>query len=309
MKIVMSQLSLAVDVGGLKLRNPAMNAAGVLGMSKPILKRVYDEGAGAVVTKSIGLVPRKGHSNPTLITVDCGVLNAMGLPNPGVERYIDEINGLKKEGVTVVASFFGSTIEEFRDVASRLSNASVDALELNCSCPNVDEEMGMLGTDPINTERVTAIVKEVISQPLFVKLSPNVTDITMVAMAAKRGGADAVTATNTLKGLAINVDMRRPILKNVTGGLSGPAIKPVALRCVWEIFEKVEIPIIGCGGITDWRDAVEYLLCGATAVEIGTAIKEKGPALFRDVTDGIRKYLEKNGFKKVKDIVGLAHEA
>ncbi len=305
----MSQLSLAVDVAGLRLRNPTMNAAGVLGISMSLLKRVYEGGAGAVVTKSLGPVPRSGHLNPTLISVEGGVLNAMGLPNPGVEYYVEAIRALKREGVPVVASFFGASIEEFREVAGVLSDSGADALEVNVSCPNVEEEMGMLGADCLNTEKVTAAVKEVSKPPVFVKLSPNVTDIAEIARAAERGGADAITAVNTLKGIAVDVDFRRPVLTNVTGGLSGPAIKPVALRCVWEVSKAVDLPIIGCGGISDWRDAVEYLLCGASAVEVGTAMIDGGYDIYGEIAEGIRGYLEANGFKGVQEVVGLAHEA
>ena len=303
----MSQLSLAVSIAGLKLRNPTMNAAGVLGISAPLLRRVYDGGAGAVVTKSLGGAQRMGHSNPTLVSVEGGALNAMGLPNPGAEYFVDMIRELKGEGVPVVASFFGGTIEEFREVASVLSEAGVDALEVNVSCPNVAEELGMLGADPVNTEKVTEAVKEVARSPVIVKLSPNVTDICEIAVAAERGGADAITAVNTLKGLAVDADLRKPILTNVTGGLSGPALKPVALRCVWEIYEAVEIPIIGCGGISSGRDAVEYLLSGATAVQIGTAAMDGGFDVFGEIAEGIGGYLSENGFKGVKEIVGLAH--
>jgi len=305
----MSQLSLAVEVAGLRLRNPTMNAAGVLGISMPLLKRVYEGGAGAVVTKSLGPIPRSGHLNPTLISVEGGVLNAMGLPNPGADYYVEAIRALKREGIPVVASFFGASIEEFRDVAAILSDSGADALEVNVSCPNVEEELGMLGADCLNTEKVTAAVKEVSKPPVFVKLSPNVTDIAEIARAAERGGADAITAVNTLKGIAVDVDFRRPVLTNVTGGLSGPTIKPVALRCVWEVSKAVDLPVIGCGGISDWRDAVEYLLCGASAVEVGTAVMDGGYDIYGEIAEGIRGYLEANGFRAVKEVVGLAHEA
>lgn len=302
----MSQLSLAVELPGIRLRNPVLNAAGILGLSTKLLKRVYEGGAGAVVTKSIGLHQRHGHDNPTLVSVEGGVLNAMGLPNPGAEYFVDIIKELKSESIPVVASFFGATIEEFKNVADILSEAGVDALELNCSCPNVAEEMGMLGADPLNTEKVTAAVKEVAKPPVFVKLSPNVTDIGEIARAAEKGGADAITAVNTLKGMAVDIDLMRPILTNVTGGLSGPALKPVALRCVYEVSNAVNIPVIGCGGIMSWRDAIEYLLCGATAVEMGTAVMTKSFDVYGAVADGIRRYLRENGFKEVKEIVGLA---
>lgn len=305
----MSQLSLAVDLAGLGLRNPTMNAAGVLGMSAPLLERIYEGDAGAVVTKSVGPRPREGHPNPTVVSVEGGMLNAMGLPNPGAEYFARQIGRLKEAGVPVVASFFGASVEEFVEVARTLARARADALELNCSCPNVEEEIGMLGADPANVERITEAVKRAVDPPVFVKLTPNVTDIGEIARAAERGGADAITAVNTLKAMAIDIDMRRPVLANTTGGLSGPALKPVALRCVWEIAENVDLPIIGCGGVSDWRDAIEFLLCGASAVEIGTAVMTRGFGVFRDVAEGIRGYLEENGFKEVGEIVGLAHEA
>ncbi len=305
----MSKLSLAVEIAGLRLRNPLMNAAGVLGMSPSILKRVYDSGTGAVITKSIGPKPRKGHPNPTLIRVDCGALNAMGLPNPGVEYFVDEIKEIKRMDIPVVASFFGGSTEEFAEVAYHLSRAGADALELNASCPNVADELGMLAADASNVEKVTAAVKEETKLPVFVKLSPNVTNIKSIAVAAEWGGADAITAVNTLKGMAIDVNMRRPVLANITGGLSGPAVKTVALRCVWEVAEAVDLPVIGCGGITTGTDAVEYFLAGASAVEVGTAIMTHGFGVYKEITDGITEYMKQNGFNKIEEMVGLAHNA
>ena len=305
----MSKLSLAVEISGLRLRNPLMNAAGVLGMSPPLLKRVYDSGAGAVISKSIGPEPRRGHPNPTLVRVDCGALNAMGLPNPGVEYFVEEIKEIKKMGVPIVASFFGGSTQEFADVAYQLSRAGADALELNASCPNVAEELGMLAADAANVEKVTAAVREETKLPLFVKLSPNVTNIKSIAIAAEWGGADAITAVNTLKGLAIDVNFKRPILANITGGLSGPAVKPVALRCVWEVAQAVDIPVIGCGGITTGLDAIEYILAGASAVELGTAVMTHGVGVYKEIADGIAGYMEKNGFSKIEDMVGLAQES
>jgi dihydroorotate dehydrogenase (NAD+) catalytic subunit len=298
---------LAVEIAGLRLRSPTMNASGVLGMSALLLKRVYDSGAGAVVTKSLGPAARPGHINPTVVEVEGGLLNAMGLPNPGVEGYLEELHELKGEGVPVVASFFASTVEEFQSDAKALARAGADALELNLSCPNVGGEPGMCAADGISVERVTRSVKQVVEVPVFVKLSPNVTDIAGIAVAAERGGADAITAVNTLKAMAIDADFRRPILSNVTGGLSGPAIKSVAIRCVWEIAEVVKVPIIGCGGMSSWRDAVEYMLAGASAVEIGTAVMNHGFEVYGKVNDGLARYLEENGFDSVSEVVGLAH--
>ena len=304
----MSKLSLAVEISGLKLRNPLMNAAGVLGMSPHILKRVYDSGAGAVISKSIGPEPRKGHPNPTLVRVECGALNAMGLPNPGVEYFVEEIEEIKKMGVPIVASFFGGSTQEFADVAYQLSRAGVDALELNASCPNVAEELGMLAADAENVEKVTAAVRNETKLPLFVKLSPNVTNIKSIAVAAEWGGADAITAVNTSKGIAIDINLRRPVLANVTGGLSGPAVKPVSLRCVWEVSQAVNIPVIGCGGITTGADAIEYFLAGASALEVGTAVMTHGLGVYKEINDGIADYMEQNGFSRVDEMVGLAQD-
>jgi dihydroorotate dehydrogenase (NAD+) catalytic subunit len=181
-------------------------------------------------------------------------------------------------------------------------------LELNASCPNVAEEMGMLAADAENVEKVTAAVKQETNKPVFVKLSPNVTNIKSIAKAAEWGGADGITAVNTLKGIAIDINWRRPILTNITGGLSGPPVKPVALRCVYEISQAVEIPIIGSGGVTTWKDAVEYILAGASAVEIGTAVMTEGMGVYSKVAEGVREYLQENGFSCVKDIIGLAHD-
>lgn len=304
----MAEIKLAIEIAGLRLRNPTMNAAGVMGLTAALLKRVYREGAGAVVTKSIGLKPRRGHPNPTVVYVEAGLINSMGLPNPGIQHFMRELEKLKAEGIPVIASFFGETLEEFVEVASRLSEARVEALELNCSCPNV-EGVGILGSDPRGVERVTKAVKDCVELPLFVKLSPNVSDIVEIARAAERGGADGLTAVNTLRALSIDAETRRPILSNIIGGLSGPALKPVALRCVWEAAEAVDIPIIGCGGVSSWRDAVEYLLCGASAIQVGTAMMYRGLSVLREINEGLRRYLEENGFKGVSEIVGLAHEA
>lgn len=304
----LTRMSLAVDVAGLWLRSPTLNASGVLGMSASLLKRIYDAGAGAVVTKSIGPTPRNGHNNPTLIEVEGGVINAMGLPNPGIIYYVEELQELKHKNIPVVASFFASTIDEFQSIAKALCFSGADALELNLSCPNVSGEPGMCAADAVSVERVTAAVKEVATSPVFVKLSPNVTDIVSIAIAAERGGADAITAVNTLKAMAIDADFKRPILANVTGGLSGPALKSVALRCVWEIAEAIKIPIIGCGGVTNWRDAIEYILAGASAVEIGTGIMYEGFEVYNKINDGIEKYLVENDFSGVKEVISLAHK-
>jgi dihydroorotate dehydrogenase (NAD+) catalytic subunit len=303
----LSSISLAMDLAGLKLRSPILNASGVLGISAPLLKRVFNSGAGAVVTKSLGPQVRMGHINPTVVAFEGGFLNAMGLPNPSVEGFLKELRELKDGKVPVVASFFASTLKDFEKSSILLCEAGVDALELNLSCPNVEGESGMCASDAVTTERITAVVKEVSSVPVFVKLSPNVTDVVEIAKAVERGGGDGITAVNTLKAMAIDIDFKRPVLSNITGGLSGSALKPVALRCVWEIAEAVDLPIIGCGGISTWVDAVEYMLAGASAVEVGTAVMNHGFEIYNTINMGIAIYLEENGFKSVKEIIGLAH--
>ena len=300
-------VDLTVDVGGLKLRNPVMLAAGILGMSHETLRRVYESGAGAVVTKSIGLEPRAGFSNPTVVGVDCGLINAMGLPNPGAKEFRGEIEKLKGEGVCVIASVYGFTTEEYVEVAKILSEAGADAIELNCSCPHVSK-VGLIGQNPELVREVTEAVKDAVSVPVYVKLTPNVTDIASVAKAAEEAGADAVTAINTVKALAIDIELQRPILSATFGGLSGPAIKPIALRAVYEIYKAIEIPVIGVGGIKNWRDAIEFHLAGATATQIGTAIYLKGTRVFKEITEGIKRYLKRKGYKSIKEIIGKANK-
>lgn len=302
----MSELNLAVNLAGLKLRNPTMLAAGVLGLSAPLLKRVYESGAGAVVTKSIGPNSRGGHSNPTVVSLEYGFLNAMGLPNPGVDYFSTEVRKLKEDNIPVVASIFAETLEGHAEVAACLVKAGADAVEINCSCPNV-KDIGLLGQDPNAVEEVTRAVKDAVHVPVLAKLTPNVANVAEIARAAERGGADGITAINTLKAIAVDIETQRPILSNITGGLSGPAIKSVALRCVWEIFENVSIPIVGCGGISCWCDAVEFFLCGASAVQIGTAIMSHGLTIFNSINEGIGDYMTRRGLRSVQGIVGKAH--
>ncbi|MBN1682213.1 dihydroorotate dehydrogenase [Candidatus Bathyarchaeota archaeon] len=305
----LTKINLAVDLAGLKLRYPIMNASGVLGISAPLLKKMYNAGAGAVITKSLGPESRLGHPNPTVVEVEGGLLNSMGLPNPGVDYFLSEIKHLKNEGIPIVASFFASTIDDFIKSSIKLEEAGAQALELNLSCPNVGGESGMCASDPVSTEKITKAIKNTTKLPLFVKLSPNVTDIVPIAIAAESGGADAITATNTLKGMSIDIDFKKPILSNIMGGLSGSALKPVSLRFVWEMYENIKIPIIGCGGIFTWRDAIEYFLAGARAIEIGTAIMLNDYKIFHEINEGIARYLSDNDLKDIKEIIGLAHKS
>jgi len=299
---------LETEIAGIKLTNPTMLAAGILGMSSTFFKRVAKAGAGAIVTKSIGLKARKGYANPTMVNVPCGMLNAMGLPNPGIKNFAEEIEEAKKTGIPIIVSIFGFSADEFAEVAEKASRSGADALELNVSCPHIEKAGAEIGQNPQLVAEVVKKVKKAVKVPVFVKLTPNVSDICEVAAAGANAGADAITAVNTVRAMAIDVETMRPILANKIGGLSGAAIKPIALRCVFEIYHAVKVPVIGCGGIACWEDAVEFLLAGASAVQIGTAIALKDVEVFRTVAKGIEQYLKRKNFDSVKEIVGLAHE-
>jgi dihydroorotate dehydrogenase (NAD+) catalytic subunit len=299
---------LRINLEGLELANPTMLASGILGYCTGTLQTIAEGGAGAVVTKSVGSKPRMGYANPTIVQASCGLINAMGLPNPGIEEFSKEIREAKKTlSVPLIVSVFGFAQEEYAAVAKKAVACGADAVELNCSCPHVKETGSEIGQNPKVLTQVVANVKKVVRKPVFVKLSPNVTSVAEIAEAAVKAGADGLTAINTVKAMAIDADTAIPILSNRVGGLSGLAVKPVALRCVYEIYERVKVPIIGCGGISNWRDAVEFLLAGASAVQIGTAIATKGPNVFRNITRGMDVYLKRKNYKSVEEIVGLSH--
>lgn len=294
---------LSLTLTGLKLKNPLMLAAGIMGTTGDSLKRIAQGGAGAVVTKSIGIAPKAGHSNPSMVEVDCGYLNAMGLPNPSYKNFQDEIDKAKEGGVPVIASIFGGEPDEFREVASALRP---DAFELNVSCPHAHGYGTEIGTDPALVEEITVAVKSAAVVPVWVKLTPNVTDITGIGLAAQRGGADAVVAINTARGMAIDIESGYPILGNRFGGLSGRAIKPVALKCVYDLFKTLDIPVIGVGGISDWRDVIEFIMAGARAVEVGSAVGNN-ISIFSDISSCMEAFLIEKEWT-LNDIYGMAHE-
>jgi len=301
---------LSVNLVGLRLANPTMLASGVLGYSAETLDNIAKGGAGAVVTKSVGLKPRNGYANPTIVQASCGLINAMGLPNPGIDEFVKEVREAKKAlKVPLIVSVYGFSAEEYSKVAKKAVNAGADAVELNVSCPHVGETGSEIGQNPKILTEVVCKTKSVMDKPVFVKLSPNVTNIIEIAEAAVKAGVDALTAINTVRAMAIDTETTMPILSNRIGGLSGPAIKPIAVRCVYEIYERVKVPIIGCGGVTNWRDAVEFLLAGASAVQIGSAIAIKGPNVFKAVSRGIDAYLRRKGFRSLEEIVGLSHRS
>jgi dihydroorotate dehydrogenase (NAD+) catalytic subunit len=298
---------LATELCGLELANPTMLASGILGYTGLSMKSVVEAGAGAVVTKSLGLQPRNGYSNPTVVQVDCGLLNAMGLPNPGINYFGEELAELKNAKIPTIVSIYGFSSEEFGEVAETAVNLGADALELNVSCPHVEKAGAEIGCDAVLLEEVVEEVKKRVDKPVFVKLTPNVADVGEMAKVAVEAGADAITAVNTVKAMAIEVETARPLLANKFGGLSGPAIKPIAVRAVYDVYRAVNVPVIGCGGITSWKDAVEFMLAGASAVQIGTAIAFEGPEVFRFISKGIGIYLRKKGYKNMKELIGLAH--
>jgi dihydroorotate dehydrogenase (NAD+) catalytic subunit len=294
----------------LKLRNPTALASGILGYTAESLQRVVEGGAGAVVTKSVGAAPRMGYANPTVVQANCGLVNAMGLPNPGIDEFVEEIAHAKIIlQAPLIVSVFGYSAEEYALVAEKAVAAGAEALELNVSCPHVKQTGSEIGQNPRILAEVVAKVKGAVQVPVIVKLSPNVTDMAETARVAVKAGADALTAINTVKAMAIDVDTTLPVLSNTRGGLSGPAIKPIALRCVYDLYETVETPIIGCGGITTWKDAVEFFLAGAIAVQVGTAVALENPNVFHAINRGVKAYLKKKGYGSVKEIVGIAHRA
>ena len=301
---------LAVRVAGLGLRNPFLLASGIWGESGESLAGAWTAGAGGVITKSIGSVPRPGNPNPTVETYErWGMLNAMGLPNPGIDEYPREIDVAKRAGATVIGSIFGGSPEEFARLAARMAATGVVALELNVSCPHAEGYGTEIGGTPHDVEAVVHAVTREVRLPVIAKITPNTADAAGLALAAQKGGAAAVSAINTLRALAIDTRLRRPVLAHGLGGLSGPAIKPVGLACVWQIFEKVSIPVIGVGGVATAQDALEYIMAGARAVEVGTQVAFDGVALFGRLGADLSRLLDEGGFAGVEEAVGAAHRA
>lgn len=298
-------VDMQVQLGPLVLKNPVTVASGTFGYGSEFLP-YFDVGKlGGIAVKGINLEPRTGHCQPRLVETAAGMLNCIGLQNIGVEAFIrDKLPLFQKIDTACIVNINGSTLDEYIAVAERLSGIDgVDALEINVSCPNVSQGGIVFGMDPRMTEKVTREIRNRSSLPLIVKLSPNVTDITVIARAAVNGGADALSLINTLLGMAVDPVRRRPLLSNVTGGLSGPAIKPVALRCVWQVHRAVSIPILGMGGISTGLDAIEFMLAGATAISVGTA-NFMDPRAAETVLNEMMDYCTTYGVDSIRDIVG-----
>jgi dihydroorotate dehydrogenase (NAD+) catalytic subunit len=299
---------LAVRVGSLALRNPFLLASGIWGESGESLAGAWRAGAGGVITKSIGGAPRLGYPNPTVETYsDWGMLNAMGLPNPGMDEYPREISVARAAGATVIGSVFGATAEEFAGLSRRMESTGVAAIELNLSCPHAEGYGTEVGSDPNDVEEIVRAVVREVTVPVIAKITPNTPDPAALAAAAQKAGAAAVSAINTVRALAIDVQLRRPVLAHGLGGLSGPAIKPVGLACVWQIYERVSVPVVGVGGISTADDALEYVMAGARALEVGTAVTREGIGVFGRLATGLSKRLDDLGYASISDAVGAAH--
>jgi dihydroorotate dehydrogenase (NAD+) catalytic subunit len=306
-------VDLSVDLCGVQLPNPLVLASGIWGSSAETLVRAAREGAGAVTAKSISLEPRSGHPNPTVLDWGAGLINAVGLSNPGAEagvRMLAEARqGLEPVGVPLIASVFANTMGDFRAVGQAMAGAEPDLLELNISCPNVEAEFGRpFALDPAAAAEVTGAVREVYQGAMLVKLSPSALDIAAVARAVADAGADGITAVNTLgPGMVIDVRARRPVLSNRVGGVSGPALRPVALRCVYQIAEAVDIPIVGTGGISSGEDAMAMIMAGATAVGVGSALQGEGAAAFARVNAELADLMRQEGYSTLDEFRGCAH--
>ncbi len=298
---------LKVRIGSLSLPNPVMTASGTFGYGKEYEDFVNIHKLGAIVVKGISFDPRPGNPPPRIVETACGMLNAIGLQNVGVERFIEEkLPYLRNMNCRVIVNILGDSVEEYCAITQRLNEEKgIQAIELNISCPNVKKGGVAFGTNSSMAHEVVSQVRKETSLPLIVKLSPNVTDITEMAKAAEDGGADAVSLINTLIGMAIDIHKKKPVLANTIGGLSGPAIKPVALRMVWQVADAVKIPVIGIGGISTWQDAIEFILAGASAIQVGTA-NFFNPRITDEIIIGIEDYLKKNKYSSVREIIGLA---
>ena len=306
--------NLRISLCGVELPNPLVLASGILGTEAELLARVARAGAGGVTAKSCSPQPRTGHPNPTVLAWEHGLINAVGLANPGVEAEVEEIRRakalLKPWGTVLIASVFAETVDGFSRVAARLAGTQPDLVEVNISCPNVHDEFGTpFAADAGAAAEVTAAVKQAVAgrAPVLVKLSPNVTDITAIARAVEAAGADGISAINTLTGMVIDVHARRPVLANRTGGLSGPAIRPLAVRCVYDIYRAVDLPIVGTGGVSSGRDAVEMIMAGATAVGVGSAVYGEGPEVFRRIGSEMATLMAQLGYQRVEEMRGAAH--
>jgi dihydroorotate dehydrogenase (NAD+) catalytic subunit len=301
----MNKPDMSVDIAGIKMRNPVMPASGTFGYGEEFAEYMDLEAIGALITKGLSLKPKAGNNTPRIVETPGGMLNAIGLQNVGIDAFIaKKLPFLKGVNTPVIVNLYGNCLEEYGELAARVDGlAGVAGVEVNISCPNVKQGGIVFGTDPAAARQVVGLVRQATSKPLIVKLSPNVTDIVAMAKACVDVGAEALSLINTLTGMAIDLKSRRPVLANITGGLSGPAIKPVALRMVWQVARAVKVPVIGIGGIMNATDALEFILAGASAVQIGTA-NFLTPAASQEIAVGMEEWLRENRIGSIRELVG-----
>lgn len=300
--MVMSGLD--VTIAGVHFKNPVIMASGSFGFGREFNEFYPIDKLGGISCKGLTLAPREGNAPPRVAETPAGMLNSVGLQNPGVDKFIsDDLPWIKQHDIVCISNIAGNTAEEYGMMAQRLDSTDVDMIEMNVSCPNVKHGGMQFGTTCEGISEVTRAVRKNTSKPIIVKLSPNVTDITELALAAEAEGADALSLINTLLGMRIDIKTRKPILNNIMGGLSGPAVLPVAVRMVWQVANKVKIPVIGMGGISKWEDAVEFLMAGATAVQVGTA-NFTDPYAPVKIIEGLKKYTRNNALKNISEITG-----
>lgn len=300
--------SLVTSIGKIQLERPVMLASGILGISLDIFNRLYRSGAGAVVSKSLSTEPWDGYPNPTIFGINGGGwINAVGLSNPGAPNFAKMIESNKD--VPIIISLVGSIPEDFSTMVEQFKNSKVIAYELNLSCPHVAKVGLEVGDDPELVKKIVSTVKNSTNVPVIAKVGLGTTHYLNTINAAIDSGIDAITAINTIRAIAIDVETQRPILSNKFGGLSGTPIKPIALRCVYEISSKYNIPIIGCGGISTWEDAIEFILAGASAIQIGSAIGDNWIHVFNDINNGILQYMKRKGYSKIDEMIGLAKKS
>ncbi len=295
---------------GKELKNPMVLASGVLGNGFEILQEVHSKGCGLVTMKSIGPKPKDGHNNPTVIEWEHGIINAVGLPTPGYKDMDSEWERLLKRDFPIIASIYGASVEEFVEVGKFVSSKNPDFIEINISCPNTKNEGMVFGVSADSSKEVVRAVKKVIGDiPLIAKLTPQAANIGEIAKSCESAGADAICAINTLgPGMIIDIESGKPVLEFKKGGVSGPAIKPIAVRCVYDIYENIKIPIIGMGGITTGEDAIEMMMAGATLIGMGSAVSYRGIDVFEKVWKEVQDWMKKHGYKDCKEIIGLAHK-
>lgn len=299
--------SLVTSIGKIQLERPVMLASGILGISLDVFNRLYRSGAGAVVSKSLSTEPWDGYPNPTIFSVSGGWINAVGLSNPGAHNFAKMIESNKD--VPIIVSLVGSIPKDFEIMVEQFKNCKVTAYELNLSCPHVAKVGLEVGDDPELVKKIVSTVKNSTNVPVIAKVGLGTTHYLNTVKTAIDSGIDAITAINTVRAIAIDVETQRPILSNKFGGLSGTPIKPIALRCVYEISSKYNIPIIGCGGISTWEDAVEFILAGSSAIQLGSAIGDTWMNVFNDINQGILQYMKRKGYSKINEMVGLAKKS